>query len=78
MDGCNFYLLMATKNPCTHPANSIYKVIIRFCFFGEGGESAMQKCLRDEVILTSNQKNLDSPDLSTEPAREFDAICEEH
>lgn len=66
------------KNPCTHPANAIYKLIIGFCFSGEGGESARQKCLRDEVILTSNQKNLDSPDLSMEPDREFDAVCEEH
>jgi len=66
------------QKPCTHPANVIYKVIIGFCFFGEGVESARQKYLRDEVILTSNQKNLDSPDLSMEPGREFDAICEEH
>lgn len=53
-------------------------MIIGFGCFGEGEESAGQKCLRDEVILTSNQKNLDSSDLSTEPAREFDTICEEH
>lgn len=37
-----------------------------------------QKCLRDEVILTSNQKYLDLPDPIKEPAREFVAICEEH
>lgn len=37
-----------------------------------------QECLRDEMILTSSQKYLNSPDPLTEPAREFVAICEEH
>lgn len=77
MDGSNFYLHIATK-PLHPPCQCNLQSDNRILLLWGRRESARQKCLRDEVILISNQKNLNSPDLSTEPAGEFDAIYEEH
>lgn len=55
MDGSNFICSWNQKS-LTPILPTQFTVVIGFCFFEEGGESAMQKCMRDEVILTSNQK----------------------